>query len=272
MDKFWELLINAIKDGDYNLISIILLLFISIWLYNEFRKGYIANKSENKLDIEKALEQYSKLYFGIMSFQLKNIHSNELLEYINQSIPYLPKKITEKILELNKINSDINSSKLEEIKEMIKKEIGLLKSNQYSVNAFDSGENIFEYGSWFFTKNNFDSFVTPLIHFLLTFIVISSVISVITTIESLSGFIKLSGIMFLYNLIFSAFILLHLIDLIIKKKAKVEFLIYSLLLIMLPLYLTIYVLERKYTIINTITIIIFMYIANKKKFLRPKNI
>ncbi|WMM26706.1 hypothetical protein RBU61_08505 [Tissierella sp. MB52-C2] len=276
MDKFWELLINAIKNGDYDLISIILLLFISIWLYNEFRKSYIANKSEDKLDIEKALEQYSKLYFGIAAFQSKNIDSIELIEYINQAIVYFPKKVAKQILELDKNDLNPNSPKIEEIRQTAKNEINSLKLKQRTISVFDYGEDIFEQISWFISKNNFDSFIQPFIYFTFTLIGIIFLLSIAITIRRLSGFSKIALIAFLINSLLSTFIMMQLSQLMLNKNVKAEFYKYFLFLIAIPFSITLLLLKYPVIrgvpiIINTITIIIFVYLANKGAFTTPKN-
>ncbi len=266
-----NIILESIKDGNYDLIGIVLLISISIWFYNEFRKSYMTSKSENKSYIEESLEKISRLYFGILSFQLKSINLNELLEYVNQAIPYLSRKVTKELLELDKENLNINSSELENIKKTVRNEINSIKFNQYTITTVNSDGDIFERGFWFLSKNNFDSFISPLIYSFFALIGALYLVVIGAAISNLTGFQQINFIIFLFNTIFSVMILMHLADLSIKKLSKSKTYIYFCLLIILPFCLIIFIFNMKYSIINTITIILFLFIANKNELLKPNN-
>ncbi len=268
-DNIFNIALKAINEGDYELFVIIISGFFFVWSYNEFRKNYISVKSQNKLDIEKSLEQYSKLYFGIKTFQLENITLIELYDYFNQAMVYLPRSIVKEILKLDKNKLEINSQYLENIKNLVESEILSIKYKQNTITTFDDRDNIFERTSWALSNNNFDSFIWPFVYSFFALTGVFFLVTVGAVIKDLPGFIKISFIIFLSNTLFSIMTLMHLVDLALDKKLKINICKYFLLLIILPFCLTTFLLDIKYSIVNTITIILF--IANSKKLLHPYN-
>ena len=268
-EEIFNIIIQAFKDGDYILISFVLLTSVCLWLYNEFRKNYINGKLQDRLDIEKALDLYSKLYFGIVSYELGSITSSQLFDHIHQSISYLPKNIANEILTLDKETFIINSDKLEIIKSKIKNEINKLKLKQYTITTYDYDDNIFEQGSWFFTKNNFDSFIYPLRNFAFTIIGLLFMFLIIICFILVPDSDKLNFILIVTNLIISSMYLMQFIDLSMKKLLKPNSYLYFISLLVFPWVLFTFILKFKYPIINAITIISFTVIAFKKNLLRP---
>lgn len=256
-----HIILDSIKDGKYDLVGMILLVSISIWFYNEFRKSYIANKSENKLDMEKALEQYSRLYFGIIAFQSKDISYIDLFEYINQAIPYLPRKITKKILELDKENLDLNSSKIENVKEIVKYEINSLKSKQYTITTFDSDDTMFDKIAWYISQNDFISIFNPLVPAFLSLIV--TLLLLIPIGYNFSLFKTIEYVIIILNFEFAIMSLIYIIDCSFNKSLKVKDYFYFAFLVVLPMIIFIFKLRFRYSIISTFTMLIFLNIRSK---------
>lgn len=269
-DNILNIIINAITEGNSQLLITILLGFFFIWSYNEFRKNYINIKTQNSLDIENSLEQYLKLYFSIEAFQQKNIKTNELFDYFSKAMVYLPKSIVKEMLELNKSTSEIESKELDIIKEKIANEIETMKYKQNTVTTFDYKDNIFEQTSWSFSHNNFDSFILPFVYSFFALTGALSLAAISFIIGNSSGFLRVNFIIFLINTLFSIMLLMYLIDLSFNKILKPKVYIYFALLVILPFCLITFVFNIKYSLINTITLIFFLYIVISKKLLNSK--
>lgn len=286
MTELITILMNNIQSKNYSLILLFILVYVSIWLYNEFRKSYINTKSRNIEIIEKTLEQYGELYIGIMLFQDKKIDLKEMFEYTNKTFTYLSKHATDKILNLGD-GIKFDSPAIEEIKILIKNEISSLKRNQNNIKKFDYKEDVFEQISWFFYNNGFDSFTYPLIHSLLALAAIMYVIALMIVLIEQPWIIQASILLYIVNVVFASFIFINILTLFINKNIKDRTCLYFLSLIIAPLAITsIFIfflpinidtattcellLKRLAPIIlNIIMTITFVFIAGKKELLRP---
>lgn len=262
-DNILYIVIKALNEENFELLAILLSITFFIWSYIEFRKNYINVKLENKLDINKALEYYSKLYLEIQSYLNGSINFAELINYFSVAIVYLPRSIVKEILELDKNKLESRTTDLEHIKELVSSEILSIKYKQNIITTLDYKDNILEQTSWSFSSNNFDSFINPLFYSFFAFIGSFFLVTIGFVISDLPGYAKLSFMMFLINSILSIMILIHLIDLGINKKIKVQAYLFFVLLVILPFFLVTFILNIKFSIVNTISIILFLYITKK---------
>src|SRR5690606_18351515 len=150
--------------------------------------------------------------------------------------------------------------------QLIKDEINTIKSRQHTATIIDDKECIFEQITFFFSKNNFDSFIQPIIYITFTLIAIIFLYAIIKNIKETSGFAKVILSAFYINLVTSLYIFIHFLHLVLEKNAKPEYYKYFILLIVIPLFLSIILLKYHIVIINTISIILFLYKSSKKKF------
>lgn len=269
MDSIFNIAMEAFNNKDYNLLASILIGGVFLWLYSEFRKNYNTTKSENKLDLENALESYSKLYYAITAFQLNKIEVEELYEHISQTIVFLPKKFAQEILKIDVGITTRDSSELQDIKTQIKNHINFLKSKQYTISTYDPNGDIFDQGSWFLSRNNFDSFILTLIYAFFALIGFMYLLLFGEMMLRLSGIAQINFILILLNLIFVLILLTYILDFALKKLLRKEALCYFLGLGLLPWIVCTFVINLNYSFINTITLILFIYLANKRKFMRP---
>jgi len=269
METIIEIL-EILEIQDYEQLILVIFAVIFIWLFKEFRKSYIDNKKENKIDIERALEKYSNLYHTIILFQSNKIKLEQLFMSFDQTIAYLPGIISKEIYELSKSSLDNSSSKLDNLKNILEIEITSLKNNQYSFTSRNSDDTMLNQGSWFFTKYDFDALVNPFVYSVFTFFGVINMYLISTEINKFSGYRQFAFILFIMNFLFMLMSFIYILDSIIKRLiSKHAFLVYVLLVIV-PFLLTI-IISRQLSILNTITIIIFFIISFKKKLLQPHN-
>lgn len=266
-----DYMIDFLEKGNYELLSIVIISSTFVWLFKEFRTSYINRKKESKIDIEHALEAYSSLYHSIMLFQSNEIDLKQLFNSFNQTISYLPRKIAIELLEINREYPEVNISELNNIKILIKNEITSLKVNQYSVTSRNSDDNIFNQGEWFFFKYNFDALINPFLYSAFTFLGMSCLFMFVITITKLPSYEKFYLILILFNSSFMLIITIHIMDLLMRKLLRKNTLLFYLSLILAPWLLFTFVLSFKFSIINTLFIAFFFYLALKNHLLRPTN-
>ena len=267
VDNVLNIVIKSIVEENAMLLIMTLSGIFFIWSYNEFRKNYINVKTQNSRDIKNSLEQYSKLYFSIEAFQQQNIKTNELLNYFSKTIVYLPKNIVKEMLKLDKSTLEVKSIELENIKEKIANEIELIKDKQNTVTTFNSKDAIFNRISWSFSNNNFDSFIFPFIY---SFFALTGVLSLTTIIlgtNNLSGILRIYVFINIINFSCLIILLIYLGDLSNNNMLKAKAYIYFALLAVMP-YLFTFVFNIKYSLFNTFTLMLFLYLVKSKKLLK----
>lgn len=272
IDSVFNMALEAFNKGDYDLLIKVLFGFSFLWLYNELRKDYNTTKSQNRIDLADGLESYSNLHHSIIAFQNDAIDLKQLFNNINKAIIFLPKNFTKTLLELDASNLNKDCPKLQEIKDKIKHEIVFLKSKQHSISTYDPNEDIFNQGSWFLSINNFDSFGLPFIY--TTFISIIFIYFFLfgKIAIGITGFAQINLFIILLNFIVFLILLIFIFDLTFKRSLRKEASFYFLILVLFPWILCTFIINLDYSLINTATIILFIYLANKKGFMKLNTI
>lgn len=195
---------------------IVLFTAFIIWIFREFRSGYHKQFAIENIEIDKAIEVYSELYYNIDLYKNNLLPITKLSESFKYPIIYFPNKITRKIIDLNITDLKFEVNELQEINIEIERQINSLKFNQYKKTTYnDKGKSSYKV-RYFILKYDIFGFLLP---FMYAYLVCSFITFIILNMDKSVEYSNVLKIMII-NILAALIISMEFLDFFRKRKIK----------------------------------------------------
>jgi hypothetical protein len=170
VEKILDVIIEALKNGDFSFLFYAIFTFVSAWLYKEFRSTLIENEKANNERIDVALQLYGDAYFCIDQYLKNNSDINNCKVGLSRLYPYLPESSL--IIAIEWIN-DEKRERLETLLNELKKEMLFLKSEQYHKTNIGTNFRLLSNLEYVFARAKVNLLIWPLLYTLFVWSLIS---------------------------------------------------------------------------------------------------
>lgn len=136
VEKLLNYLLEILKQENYTLIYIIILIIISVLLYKQFKQGFEESNKIETTQFWQYAKQYSLAMLNIDKYKTNDINYNDLRTKLYEFLPYATKDLEIKIFEMSssKINDADIDEIIEDINKLLKKYMNGIKTKKFYIN------------------------------------------------------------------------------------------------------------------------------------------
>jgi hypothetical protein len=210
--------------GDYATLTILLSIFVFVWLFKDMKKSLLETKKSNLDFIDQSIESHAQSLKAIYFFLNNSISKNDLLDTLYSSYKYFDKHILDIVYKFTSSNYSITSEAemilLINLSKELKDKISMLKDIQFHQTINKNHKFfIFDFENTV-SKNNFDIYLNAIFYSLIIILVSAYTLKFIMMLYTLELQASIPLIIFTIALIFWLLLLSISIDLLIKKYYK----------------------------------------------------